>query len=424
MRALFAALAVLVVAQQPPLMQDGGETPAVFRRFAGQVVKLQLVEASSGARSVTGTGFYVSPRGHLMTNYHVISELVHEPARYRAEMLREGAPPLPVRVIAIDVVRDLAVVATDSAAPSWFALDSGAAPAQGQRLYSLGHPGDLGIAIVEGTYNGRLPHTLYPRIHFTGSLNPGMSGGPTLTLAGRVVGVNVATAGNQQSFLVPVDGAAALLTRALAAELPVDSLLADAGRQLLAYQDMYLGRLFVDSIQTVALGPWRAPTQPADFFNCWGDADRNEERPYEYIHHSCATDEDVFLSADQSSGVAQIEHTLITTDELNRFQFHALYTREFTGLGRDWELDANGDDEVTGYRCHTGNVRTAGVTAKAVFCARRYKRLAGLYDVVFRTAVIGRTHQGLLSTLALSGVSWENAQSIVRRFSGALAWNE
>jgi S1-C subfamily serine protease len=34
-----------------------------------------------------------------------------------------------------------------------------------------------------------------------------MSGGPTLTQAGKVVGINVATEGNQISFLVPAERA-------------------------------------------------------------------------------------------------------------------------------------------------------------------------------------------------------------------------
>ena len=60
--------------------------------------------------------------------------------------------------------------------------------AHGARLYSIGNPHDLGISIVEGTHNGLLRHTLYPRIHFTGPINPGMSGGPTITPEGAVVG--------------------------------------------------------------------------------------------------------------------------------------------------------------------------------------------------------------------------------------------
>src|SRR6201999_2275505 len=84
---------------------------------------------------------------------------------------------------------------------------------QGARVYSLGNPHDVGLSIVEGTYNGQLAETLFERIHFTGSLNPGMSGGPAIDRAGRVVGVNVASMGNQLSFLVPIRFARELLEK-------------------------------------------------------------------------------------------------------------------------------------------------------------------------------------------------------------------
>ena len=421
---LVSAVSAVAMQRRAPSPPDAeGQIPAVFRRFAGQVVKVQVVENRSRAKAVTGSGFYVTPEGHVVTNYHVVSELVRRPERYRAELIDSAGVTRGVEVVAVDVVHDLAVLATGRRVPRWFGLEASHI-AQGLRLYSLGHPGDLGIAIVEGTYNGSLPHTLYPRIHFTGSINPGMSGGPTITLDGRVIGINVATAGNQRSFLVPVNDAAALLRRAMgSAARPADSLLADVGRQLLAYQDEYLPKLFADSVPTVDLGGLRVPTQPAGFFNCWGDADKDEDQPYESIHHYCSTDDDVFLSGDESTGIIEFQHDLLTTDQLNRFRFHALYTHEFQSLGRDWDLSSKGDEDLTAYRCRTGNVREAAMTAKVMFCVRRYKKLPGLYDAVFRFAVLGRPRMGLLSTLTMSGVSFANAQMMVRRFVGAIRWS-
>ena len=60
---------------------------------------------------------------------------------------------------------------------------------QGATVYSLGNPHDLGLIVVPGTYNGLQKHSFYPRIHFTGAVNAGMSGGPTVDAAGKVVGV-------------------------------------------------------------------------------------------------------------------------------------------------------------------------------------------------------------------------------------------
>lgn len=409
-------------APEPP-SADGGETPAVFRRFAAQVLKLQVVEVRSGAKQVTGSGFFVSGDGIAITNYHVVADLVQDPALYRAEVLGADGRATPVTVVAVDVVHDLAVVRTALRPASFFRL---APPsiAQGLRLYALGHPGDLGIAIVEGTYNGRLPHTLYPRIHFTGSINPGMSGGPTITLDGRVVGINVATAGNQQSFLVPVDDAVALLARAGAAPVPAESLLADVGRQLLAYQETYLSRLFADSVPTVRLGDWTLPTEPSDVFNCWGETDDEQDQPYTITHHFCSTGDDVFLSSEQSSGIIEFEHDLVESETLGRIRFAALYTRELRALAVEWGLDREGDEDVTGYRCRSANVRRGALVMKAVLCLRRFKRLPGLYDAVVRFATLGGRASGVISTLTLSGVSAANAERIAQRYASAIGLAE
>ncbi len=405
----------------PAPADDGGETPAVFRRHAAQVPKLQVVEIRSGAKQVTGSGFYVSADGLAITNYHVISDLVREPDEYRAELLEPGGRATPVRVIAVDVVHDLAVIRTAAAPPGWFPL-APVSIAQGRRLYALGHPGDLGIAIVEGTFNGLLPHTLYPRIHFTGSINPGMSGGPTITLDGRVVGINVATAGNQQSFLVPVDDAIALLARARgSAPPPPESLLAEVGRQLLAYQDTYLDRLFADPGPTVRLGAWVLPTEPTAVFNCWGETDDDPDQPYTITHHYCSTGDDIFLSADRSSGIIEFEHDLIESEELGPLRFAALYTRELRSLSLAWGLDRKGDEEVTGDRCRARNVRRGPLRGSAILCLRAYKRLPGLYDAVFRLATFGGRRSGVITTLTLSGVSHANAERVVRRYAGLVA---
>ena len=426
--ALAAALALAGAAaalQRPtrpavPFPDDDGETPAVFRRYAAQVLKLQVVEVRSGAKQVTGSAFFVTPDGLALTNYHVVADLVQDPQLYRAEVLASDGRTTTVRVVAVDVVHDLAVVQTGLSPAGWFRL----APltiAQGLRLYALGHPGDLGIAIVEGTYNGRLPHTLYPRIHFTGSINPGMSGGPTITLDGRVVGINVATAGNQQSFLVPVDDAIALLARSAAAgPPPLSSLLADVGRQLLAYQDTYLARLFADPVPTVRLGAWTLPTEPSDIFNCWGETDDAPDRPYTITHHYCSTGDDVFLSSEQSSGIIEFEHDLIESEQLGRLRFAALYTRELRALAMEWGLDREGDEDVTGYRCRAGNVRRGALVMKAVLCLRRFKRLPGLYDAVLRVAALGERAAGVVTTLTLSGVSAENAERVALRYATAI----
>ena len=393
-------------------------TSDVFRRYADRVIKIQVVETGSAAKATIGSGFFVSSRGHIVTNYHVISKLIHAPERYRAEMVDVKGVTLPVTILAVDVVHDLAVVGTDRNTPAHFTL-GGRTLAQGDRLYSLGHPRDLGLSIVEGTYNGHLLHTLHPRIHFTGSLNPGMSGGPAIAEDGRVVGINVSTASNQLSFLVPVERAVALLDRVLlpGKEAPVRTL-EEVGRQLREYQDVYLRDLFAGETKRVELGPYRLVTEPAPFFRCWADAERGEDMAYESVTHQCSTDDYLFIAGDHSSGVVELEHQLISTRTLNSARFFSLYTSIFG----DDNTPSGQEEHVTNWKCGTRNVRNVDIPMRAVLCLRRYRKLGELYDAVLKVAVLGRRDAGVVSTLTMSGVSFENVDRVSKRYLETVSW--
>lgn len=142
------------------------ETQDVFKRFQNRIVQIRILEASSGSRVALGSGFSVSRSGEIVTNYHVVSELVHKPAKYRAEIIYFDGHASPLKLLNFDAVHDLAIVAGDASAPVYFELDAAPLP-QGTRAYSIGTPLDLGFTIVEGTYNGLLTDSQYERIHFT-----------------------------------------------------------------------------------------------------------------------------------------------------------------------------------------------------------------------------------------------------------------
>jgi S1-C subfamily serine protease len=409
---LAPTIGALAAQQSPPGTAD------VFRRNADRVVKIQVVETASAAKASIGSGFFVTDRGHIVTNYHVISDLIHAPERYRAEMVDAQGESHRVTVLGVDVVHDLALLSADLKPRAHFSLGT-VAIAQGMRLYSLGHPHDLGLTIVEGTYNGLLSNTLHPRIHLTGSLNPGMSGGPTITDDGRVVGINVATSGDEISFLVPVERAAALVERTLASSTGSTApTLEQVGRQIRDYQDVYLRDMFVGKTQMVDLGPFRVVTQPAAFFRCWADATRSEEHLYEEVNHSCSTDDYLFIAGDHSSGVVEVEHLLISTRQLGPTRFFALYSRIFD---RD-ETPSGSEEHVTSWQCSTRNVKSTDVPMRAVLCLRRYRKLGELYDAVLKVAVLGRRDAGLVSTLTLSGVTFENVDKLSRRYLELISW--
>ena len=421
--AIAAALFLLAALSPRDLLEAqvmGATTQEIFKQFSEHVVKIEVVETGSAAKASIGTGFYASGGGHIVTNYHVVSKLIHTPDRYRIEVTDLSGQPTQATVLGVDVVYDLAVLRTNRRPKGYLTLESKAVE-QGTRLYSLGHPRDLGLTTVEGTYNGLLKHTLYPKVHFTGSLNPGMSGGPALTQGGRVVGVNVATEGEQISYLVPAERVFALLERTAKTQDPsANSFLAEVGKQIHANQARYLADLFSAKTPSVTLGPYSLPTKPTEFFRCWADALRRKEIPYVAITHDCSTDDYLFVSSEQSSGIVRFYHQLLSTEQLNPAQFYTLYSGQFQA--GNTAVFGN-EEEVTRFRCQTRNVQTRTGKLKAVLCARQYVKLPGLYDAAFRVATLGARNVGLVTTLSLSGASFENIQLLTRRYTENIKWH-
>ena len=418
---------LLLAAPSAALAQDADTLPAptgvaaqLFRRYADRVAKVEVLEVGSGAKALTGSAFFVSGDGLLITNYHVVARLVRDPDSYQVQLIDHAGTVRSADVLVVDVVHDLAVLETDPRPGDpyfTFATDS---LDHGQRLYALGHPLELGLAIVEGTYNGLLRHSLYPRIHFTGALNPGMSGGPTIDAAGRVVGINVSTAGNEVSFLVPGTRAAELVAEVEAPGYRApDDLAAEVARQLRVYQRSYLSTLFTRAVPVTQLGGATLPTDPAPYFNCWADADNDPDAPYQSVVHRCSTDDEVFLAEDHWSGVIEFQHRVLTADRMPATQFYRIYQNAFAE-GTD-ALDDGGDD-VTDFRCTTRNVRQGGARWRTAFCVRAYTQLDGLYDAVFRAALLGRADTGVITELTLSGVTYDNAVAVSRRFFGLVKW--
>lgn len=410
-------VAGILGAQQPaPAARD--RTSAVFNRYAPYVVKIQVIETGSGAKATLGSGFFVTPDGLVITNYHVVSKAITRPGRYRVELIDRAGQTIPVSIAAIDVVHDLSCLRSGSSGHPYFPLQP-AGISQGSRLFSLGNPKDLGLGIVEGTYNGLLEHTLYPRIHLTASLNPGMSGGPTIDEAGNVIGVNVSTEGNQVSFLIPTDRVRALLqvARGLAASSPAPSLDTVAA-QLRRHQAEYLQPIFAEPTQRLTLGPFQVVTQPAPFFRCWGDVLPAEGKPYEISTHRCQTDDDIYLDEDQTTGWLSVSYQLITTKQMNAMQFFSQYGKTFGADNSPAGIEAY----VTNWQCSVHNVRSDRTRMRTMLCLRRYTGLGELYDMNLKAAVLGGSGVGLVATLNLTGVTFDNVTALSTRFLKQIAW--
>jgi serine protease Do len=396
------------VVAAPPASGDVAEA---FRKLAPAVVRIEVRETGAVALSSVGSGFFAAPSGRIITNFHVISSLVNEPARHRGRATW-GKDTVDIQVLAVDVVHDLAVLEAPDAHGEAMLTPVTASLSKGDRVLALGHPRDLGLSIVEGTYNGQVEHVLTPRLHFTGPLNPGMSGGPAVTPGGALVGVNVATMGEELAFLVPAEFVTRLLSR-LPSTLPEpEALRNDMAAQIGTLGVDALESLFEADAPTVQLGPYRAPTEPSAAFQCWGDAREPKDASYRLVIHRCSTDESVYLSENLSAGLVHFSHQLLDGESMGRMRLLTASEQVFND-----KLEFDGTPrETTSFRCTTSNVRTEKLAFRTELCARRLKTLYGLYEAVLRATPLGATTQSLVTTLTMSGMRFDLIQRMVTRY--------
>jgi serine protease Do len=432
---LRSGLALLLVAAfggaagAAPGDQPSSAAERIFAAAPPRLLQIRTLVAGAGQQSSIGSGFLVAADGLAITNYHVVSQVALDPATYRLEYAAADGSRGDVKLLAVDLPNDLAVVRLDKHDAPFFVFDEAALTRdlpRGERLYSMGNPLDLGFTINEGTYNGRVERSYNERIHFTGALNPGMSGGPTVTVDGAVVGVNVAkrSGGELVSFLVPARFAAALLARVRDDEAapPLD-FRAQIGAQLAAWQ-AGLYKSFADGgFRAIAFGPYQAPEATAPWFNCWAGTNASTiPKPRASINSSnCRSDTGLFVASDLTTGIIQLNHSYVRTVDLNAFQFATFLTQEaqtrLVGGGpyRKW---------YTPQRCHEDFVATSPapdrLPLRVVWCAQAYREFAGLYDVAVTAVTEDHGSEALVSRLSLQAVGYDDAVALGKRFLEAV----
>src|SRR3989338_3777470 len=327
------------------------EAQAIYGSCPPSVVQIQVIDLATGKKTSIGSGFQFTPEGHIATNFHVVAEAVHSPARFRVESIRHDGVADPVDVLDIDVIHDLAVIRGHESQTAYLSLGHSDL-SKGTRIFSMGNPFDLGMSIVEGIYNGLMEDSLYKKILFSGSINPGMSGGPALNKAREVIGINVSTAGNEVSFLVPVEHLEELYARVLAAPTASGTIgVSDAPQwkkriagQLTQNQDRYVKRLLDPDWNTLVVGEAKVPGELLNVFKCWGKSEDKEKDLYTYAYINCSTSDTIFLSSGFSTGNILYKYFWLASKGLNPIRFYNLYENHFR-VPNSYE-NAGEDDEI------------------------------------------------------------------------------
>jgi S1-C subfamily serine protease len=433
--ALLAAIAALVSAQPepapvlPPPGPISATAESIYAAAKPRLLQIRTLVDTADRQSTLGSGMLVTADGLALTNYHVVSQYALEPKTYRLEYAAPDGSRGPLKLQAIDVVNDLAVVRLDRPAAAYFEFDpraiNGTMP-KGERLFAMGNPLDLGFTIVEGTYNGLVDYSYNERIHFSGALNPGMSGGPTVTAEGRIAGINVSkqTRGELVSFLVPARDAAALVERARSnAALTPEDARNEITRQLTAWQAGLFKAVTEKGFRSASFGPYRAPESAVPWLNCWArtNADATPKPRAILDTTQCSSRTSLFIAGDLQTGQIDFTHSHARSLDLNAFQFAAFLSQQ---MQPPW-LGGWGGKRLTQQRCHEdflafGADRPA---LRAVWCARAYREFDDLYDVSVTAVTEDRDREALVSRLNMRGITYDNAQALGRRFLGAIAWS-
>lgn len=160
-----------------------------------------------------GTGFIITSDGMIATNKHVVSD---ENATYT--VFTSDGKDYPAKVLATDPYNDLAILKIEANGLPTVELGDSNETKIGQWVIAIGNAlGEFNNTVTVGVISakerqitasgGGQSEVLDGLFQTDAAINPGNSGGPLVNLAGQVIGINTAVAGEAQGigFAIPIN---------------------------------------------------------------------------------------------------------------------------------------------------------------------------------------------------------------------------
>ena len=338
------------------------------------LLQVRTLLKGQDSQASVGSGFLVTDEGHILTNYHVVSEAALQPDRYRLVYStadrREGA----LQLLGFDAIHDLAIVKPVDPAP--LAGHGGLRFRPRDRAAGAGRAHLLARQPARRRLrrDRRAPTTGWSsaasirRSSSAGSLNPGVSGGPTLDGQGAVIGINVAARrdGEQVSFLVPAVFAEELLQQARSAAPLTGRPTRALVKQLWAHQATLTARFLQQPWRQAGHPRYVIPLPQEAFMRCWGRSTPADAKGLEFEHAECEMDTRVFVSGWLTTGSLERPARSLRRRQAR----HAALRRALHRQLRQRGFGGAGDSARTAPQCHERYVDREGLPLRAVLCLR------------------------------------------------------
>ena len=386
------------------------------------VFRIQVIDSSTGKKISAGSAFQFDASGLMGTNYHVIADAVNKPERYTIKYIASDESTGYAKIKDIDVINDLAIIQHEGGHDFFLTL-SEESLSKGTFLYSFGNLHDKGVIIVEGIYNGLMDKSWYVKILFSGSINPGMSGGPVIDQEGRVVGINVSTSGDQVSYIVPVKFLKLLKEKMSDAQyvVPVDwhPVIEE---QLKNNMTDIINQMLEIDWESVPVGEALVPGEMTKAFSVWGGPSETEKEDDLYSSRSLysTSEEKIFIEKEFYTGTISCFYIWLTSKGLNPFRFYELLENFYIPVA----FDNAGEDKVEQFISRVDFVSIDGKICKVSFSLRPYKKYSDFYDMYLDVASLCWEDRGFIAKLKALGLRKNDALRLSEKFLRDIKWKK
>jgi hypothetical protein len=384
---------------------------SAFQGLRPSVVEIR-VEVKGNRGTSTGASGFVALRPDLVvTNYHAVTDVLYEPAQHRVSVLTAGSEQIGARILALDVINDLALLQLDKPLGVPLLPLRSTRPARGELGFSMGKPGGFEVGIVTGNFNGVMNDDPKTLLVFSGAINRGMSGGPMLDAQGRVVGINVATSTRHQLVGLAVPAEALLkLYKGIDGGQPPDQqqLLKQVVSQAVLFGQHQIRAMEGSATPARTLGPFTVRGDLNKDNPCRTEHSADASRPYVELEQTCIAGAGISLMPGRSAGRIHSESVWLSSSSLSPWQLSNFLERR---LNSTRELPEAQRGTPT-WQCRQQSMQTLEALPLLVHaCRRPVKHLPGLHDYRLRYVPQVQGPDALLVSLDLTGMDDKTAQA-------------